>query len=93
MFNLGLGSCASQIVGTLGQRLTLLCMTNEPVTNAVWITPQGMRASDNITFTHLGSSDAGVYTCRGTIRDQEISSSANLKISSEFIQLNWHKLY
>ena len=79
----GQGSCSSQIVGTLGQELTLLCLGNEPVTGAVWITPRGQRNSNNITFSHLSLSDAGAYTCYGTVRDQEISSFANLKVSSK----------
>jgi hypothetical protein len=79
----GQGSCLSQIVGTLGQKLTLLCLGNEPITGAVWMTPRGLRNSNNITFARLSSSDTGVYTCRGTVRDQEISSFASLKISSK----------
>ena len=69
----------------LGHELTLLCLVNEPVTGAVWTTPGGMRSSNNITFTHLSSSDAGVYTCRGMVQNQDISSSVNLRISSELI--------
>jgi hypothetical protein len=77
------GSCSSQIVGTLGQELTLLCLDNEPVTGAMWITPDGMRASNNITFSHLNTSNAGVYTCRGTIQEQTVSSIIDLRTSSE----------
>lgn len=79
------GSCSSQIIGTLGQELTLLCLGNEPVTGAVWMTPDGMRASNNITFAHLSTSNAGVYTCRGTIQEQIVSSVIDLRISSELI--------
>ena len=84
------GSCSSQIVGTLGSKLTLLCLANEPVTSAVWTTPDGMRASDNITFSHLTTSDAGVYICLGhTVGDHDnISSSVSLKISSEWQMLD-----
>ena len=88
------GSCSSQIVGTLGSKLTLLCLANEPVTNAVWTTPDRMRASDNITFSHLTLSDAGVYTCLGhTVGDQDISSSVSLKISSEWQMLIYYSHY
>ena len=75
-------SCSSQITGTLGHDLTLLCLASDPVKDAVWITG-GVRKSNNITFTHLNESDAGEYTCRGTVQDQAISSTINLRISSE----------
>ena len=58
-------------------------MANEPITSAVWITPDGMRASNNITFTHLSTSNTGVYTCSGTIQEQTVSSIIDLRISSE----------
>ena len=76
---LGQESCSTQITGTLGHKLTLLCLANEPVKDAVWETG----GVSNITFTHLNASDAGEYTCRGTVQDQMISSSIQLRISSE----------
>ena len=80
--NTGQGSCSNQITGTLGHNLTLLCLANDPVKDEVWITG-GVRNSNNITFTNLNESDAGEYTCRGTVQDQAISSTINLRISSE----------
>jgi hypothetical protein len=80
----GQRSCSIQIVGTLGSELILLCLGNEPVTGAMWITPDGMRASNNITFSYLNTSNAGVYTCCDTIQEQTVSSIyIDLRISSE----------
>ena len=76
-------SCSSQIVGTLGHELTLLCLANEPVTGAVWING-GERYSNNITVAHLSPSNAGKYICHGIVRNQTISSVVDLRISSEF---------
>ena len=75
-------SCSSQITGTLGHDLTLLCLASDPIKDAVWITG-GVRNSNNITFTRLNASDAGVYICHGTVEDQAVSSTIKLRISSE----------
>ena len=76
------GSCSNQVTGKVGEELTILCLANEPVENAVWMIG-GVEYSSNITFGYLIASEAGVYICRGKVQDQEVSSSINLKISSE----------
>jgi hypothetical protein len=67
----------------LGSELTLLCLGNEAVTGAMWITPDGMRASNNITFSHFNTSNAGIYTCCGAIQERVVSSIVDLRVSSE----------
>ena len=70
-------------MGRVGEDLTLLCLANEPVQRATWIDNKGTVRTGNITIRHLSSSEAGAYTCRGTVGDQVVSSSINLRISSE----------
>ena len=79
----GQGLCSSQIIGTLGQKLTLLCLSNEPVIGAVWING-GVRYSNNLTVAHLSPSNAGEYVCHGTVQNKTVSAVIDLRISSEF---------
>ena len=69
--------CSIQVVGRQGEQFTLLCLADEPVQNAAWTA----YTSNSITFTELHKSNAGIYTCRGTIGDQEVMSSVTLNIS------------
>ena len=69
--------CSSQVVGRQGEEFTLLCLADEPVENANWVAD----TSKNITFAQLHESNAGTYTCRGTIGDQTVMSSVTLSVS------------
>lgn len=76
--------CTREIVGRTGEQLTLLCLADEPVENAVWI-KGGVTTTNNITFGHLSTSDSGVYECRGAVGQQTVHSSISLRVSCKFI--------
>ena len=55
-------------------------MADAQVQSAAWAGDN----SGNITFSHLVSTDAGVYTCSGmTVNNKVVSHSVNLKVSGE----------
>ena len=71
----------SQLVGRVGETLTLLCLAAEgQVQSASWVGSAG----NNITFTRLKPTDSGVYMCSGNstaARGGVVSHSVNLTIS------------
>ena len=80
---------SSQLVGRVGEQVTLLCMGDTRVQSAAWTG----NTSSNITFTHLHSTNAGVYTCRGTtVNSKVVSHSVNLTVSGELC-INEHNFH
>ena len=75
------GAHTSQLIGRVGEQVTLLCLSDEQVQSASW---RGT-ATTNLTFTGLTSANAGVYTCGGTtMNNREVSHSVNITVSREF---------
>ena len=75
---------SSQLVGRVGEQVTLLCLADEQIENVSW----NRGTTSNITITHLHPSDAGMYMCRGvTEQNGVVSHSVNLEVSREFLQL------
>ena len=81
---------SSKFVGRAGEQLTLLCLADEQIQGATWTGG----TTNNITFTYLSSTNAGVYTCGGTtINNEMVSHSVKLTVSGEFVLLSWkHKV-
>lgn len=74
---------SSQLVGRVGEQVTLLCLADEQIQNVSWT--RGTRVTPNITFPHLHPTNAGVYMCSGaTEQNGLVSHSVNLVISREF---------
>ena len=73
---------SSQFVARAGEQLTILCLADEQIQHAAWTGGN----TNNITFTHLSSINAGVYTCSvTTINNGIVSHSVNLVVSGEFV--------
>lgn len=86
IWTVGQNLCSSQVVGRIGEQVTLLCLANELVQNASWAED----TTNNITFRHLNTSDAGLYTCSGTtVRNEVVSSSINLLVSGKLVLGVW----
>ena len=70
----------SQLVGRLGEHVTILCLADEQIQNVEWTGG----TANNITFTQLNATDAGVYTCNGTtMSNGVVSHSVNITVSGE----------
>ena len=76
---------SSQFVGRAGEQLTLLCLADEQIQGVAWTGGN----INNITFTYLSLTNAGVYTCSGTTMNNEtVSHSVKLTVSGEFVFTN-----
>ena len=75
---------SSQFVGRAGEQLTLLCLADKQIQHVAWTGGN----TNNITFTHLSSTNAGVYTCSGTtINNGMVTHSVDLTVSGKFVFL------